>query len=47
LSFFAPMVREVFARTPYDKAVMQAADQPLVLPQVAAERAAATYKAGL
>lgn len=42
LSFFAPMVREVFARTPYDKAVMQAADQPLVLPQVAAERAAAT-----
>ena len=42
LSFFAPMVREVFARTPYDKAVMQAADQPLVLPQIAAERAAAT-----
>ena len=42
LSFFAPMVREVLARTPYDKAVMQAADQPLVLPQVAAERAAAT-----
>ena len=42
LSFFAPMVREVFARTPYDKAVMQAADQPLVLPQGAAERAAAT-----
>ncbi|MDC0012562.1 peptidase [Octadecabacter sp.] len=42
LSFFAPMVREVFARTPYDKAIMQAADQPLVLPQVAAERAAAT-----
>ena len=41
LSFFAPLVHEVFARSPYDPAVMQAADQPLVVPIAAAERAAA------
>lgn len=39
LSFFAPMVEEVFAREPYDKAVLEAADQPLVNAEVAATRA--------
>ena len=39
IDFFAPMVREVFDRTPYDPAVMNADPQPLVNPQIAAERA--------
>ena len=39
LEFFKPMVREVFARTPYDPAVMNAPAQPLVNADVAAERA--------
>ncbi|MCR9138309.1 MAG: peptidase [Alphaproteobacteria bacterium] len=39
LSFFAPMVHEVFARPPYDPAVLQARDRPLVEPETAAERA--------
>jgi hypothetical protein len=33
------MVRDVFARKPYDPEVMQAPDQPLTVPQAAAERA--------
>ena len=40
LSFFEPMVKEVFAREPYDPAVVSAAPKPLVDPEVAAERAA-------
>ena len=40
LAFFAPMVREVFARTPYDPAVLNAADQPLTNADTAAARAA-------
>ena len=39
LSFFAPMVHEVFARTPYDPAVMGAADRPLCVAELAAARA--------
>lgn len=38
LSFFAPMVREVFARTPYDEAVINAPPMPLVDKAVGAER---------
>ena len=38
LSFFAPMVREVFARTPYDEAVINAPPMPLVDKAVAAKR---------
>ncbi|MEM9602562.1 MAG: peptidase [Pseudomonadota bacterium] len=40
LAFFAPMVREVFARDPYDPAVLNAPDQPLRNADVAAARAA-------
>ncbi len=40
LDFFKPMVREVFAREPYDPAVLNAPDQPLSDPAVAAQRAA-------
>ena len=40
LAFFRPMVREIFARTPYDPAVTGAADRPLMDESVAAERAA-------
>ena len=40
ISFFGDMVREVFARAPYDTAVMNAPDQPLVDTDVAAKRAA-------
>ena len=40
LSFFAPMIQDVFARKPYDPEVMQALDQPLTVSQTAAERAA-------
>ncbi|MEM6985010.1 MAG: peptidase [Pseudomonadota bacterium] len=40
LAFFAPMVREVFARRPYDPAVLNAPDQPLTNAEVAAARAA-------
>ena len=40
LDFFKPMVREVFAREPYDPAVLNAPDQPLSNPAVAAQRAA-------
>ena len=39
LDFFKPMVREVFAREPYDPAVLNAPDQPLSDPAVAAQRA--------
>jgi predicted HD phosphohydrolase len=39
LSFFAPMVEEVFARNPYDPAVMGATPKPLVDAEVAASRA--------
>jgi len=39
LTFFAPMVHEVFARKPYDKNVMNAAEQPLVNAEIAAARA--------
>jgi predicted HD phosphohydrolase len=39
LEFFTSMVREVFDRTPYDPAVMQAGDQPLTDAKVAASRA--------
>lgn len=40
LDFFAPMVREVFARTPYDPAVIRAGErEPLVVPEVAKARA--------
>ncbi|MEM9210213.1 MAG: HD domain-containing protein [Pseudomonadota bacterium] len=39
LDFFAPMVREVFAREPYDPAVLNAPPQPLVVPERAAQRA--------
>ncbi|MEM0978412.1 MAG: HD domain-containing protein [Pseudomonadota bacterium] len=39
LDFFAPMVREVFARAPYDPAVLNAPPQPLVVPERAAQRA--------
>ena len=35
ISFFTEMVHEVFARNPNDPAVMNAADQPLVNPEVA------------
>ncbi len=35
LDFFAPMVREVFARDPYDPKVLTAAEQPLVDDEVA------------
>ena len=38
LSFFKPMVIEVFARTPYDQAIISAKDQPLVDEQVAKSR---------
>lgn len=40
LDFFRDMVSEVFARTPYDPAVMNAADQPLTNPVIAAQRQA-------
>ena len=39
LDFFAPMVREVFARQPYDPAVVAAPDRPLVDRDVAEQRA--------
>ncbi len=39
ISFFRDMVREVFAREPYDPAVTQAKPQPLTHSQRAAERA--------
>ena len=39
LSFFAPMVREVFARTPYDPQVTEAPDLPLQVAEVAKQRA--------
>jgi len=38
LDFFRDMVREVFAREPYDPKVTGAEDQPLVVPEVAATR---------
>lgn len=38
LEFFAPFVREVFAREPYDAAVLEASDQPLVNETLAASR---------
>lgn len=38
LSFFAPMVREVFARTPYDPQVTEAPDLPLQVAEVAKQR---------
>lgn len=39
LEFFAPMVREVFARTPYDPMVIRAGERvPLENPEVAATR---------
>ncbi|MBV1865197.1 MAG: HD domain-containing protein [Rhodobacteraceae bacterium] len=38
LEFFRPMVREVFARTPYDPAIVAALDQPLVQAELAKER---------
>jgi len=38
LDFFAPMVREVFARTPYDPAVLEAAPRPLANGDVAMTR---------
>lgn len=38
LDFFAPMVREVFARDPYDPEVLNAAQQPLVDDEVARRR---------
>lgn len=38
LEFFAPMVEKVFARKPYDPAVMNAPDQPLTNAERAAER---------
>jgi predicted HD phosphohydrolase len=39
LEFFTPMVREVFARTPYDPTVLNAPDKPLVDAVVAEQRA--------
>ncbi len=39
LSFFEPMVHEVFARTPHDPAFLESVDQPLVDPAMAARRA--------
>ena len=39
LSFFEPMVHEVFARTPHDPAFLESADKPLVDPAMAARRA--------
>ena len=39
LSFFEPMVHKVFARRPHDPSVLEAADQPLVDPAMAASRA--------
>lgn len=41
LDFFAPMVREVFARTPYDPVVLNAPGQPLTNAGLAAQRASA------
>jgi predicted HD phosphohydrolase len=38
IEFFTDMVHEVFARTPYDPQVMEAADQALVNPDVAKAR---------
>ncbi|MEM9715059.1 MAG: HD domain-containing protein [Pseudomonadota bacterium] len=38
LEFFAPMVQEVFARTPYEGSVIEAAPQPLVNAEIAAGR---------
>ncbi|MCY3876894.1 MAG: HD domain-containing protein [Rhodobacteraceae bacterium] len=38
LSFFEPMVHEVFARVPHDPAFLESADQPLVDPAMAARR---------
>ena len=38
LEFFAPMVRDVFARQPYDPAVTGAEDRPLVEAEVARNR---------
>lgn len=38
LAFFAPMVHEVFSRTPYDPAVLDAPDRPLVDPATARTR---------
>ena len=41
LEFFAPMVREVFDRKPYDPSVIRPGErEPLVVPERAAERAA-------
>ena len=39
LDFFAPMVQQVFARTPYDDAVLNAPDKPLVDAVIATQRA--------
>ncbi len=39
LDFFVPMVREVFARPPYDPSVLEAAPQPLVVKEEALKRA--------
>lgn len=41
LDFFAPMVREVFARAPYDPVVLNAPDRPLTNAGLAAQRASA------
>ncbi len=42
LEFFAPMVEEVFARTPYAEDVVRAGErEPLVVPKIAKARAAA------
>ena len=38
MEFFAPMVKQVFDRTPYDPAVLNAAPQPLSNPMVATQR---------
>lgn len=39
LSFFEPMVHEVFARAPHDPAFLESADRPLVDPAMAMRRA--------
>ena len=42
IEFFAPMVHNVFARTPYDATIMRPGERvPLVNPEMAASRAAA------
>ena len=42
LEFFAPMVREVFAREAYDPGVLAARDRPLIDANVALERSDAS-----